>query len=121
MVFILVFAGSLLANFLIPFWWSTVPIAMVGGFCFGKSGRSSFLQGFLGNGLVWGALIFIRSVRNDHILATRIARLLHLGHWGGLILVCMIIGGLLAGLGSLTGYLFRQSLNRRQSIINLKT
>ena len=68
----------------------------------------SFLGGFLGGLLLWGMMAFWINEGNEGILATRMGILLGGIGENGIIMATAIWGGLLAGLGALTGNLGRK-------------
>ena len=64
---------------------------------------SAFFSGFLALFLLWSILSFYISVNNDHILAHRVSLLLIKNDSPFLlILITGLIGGIVAGLASLT-------------------
>ncbi len=87
-------------------WWSVVLSAFLIGILIPTSGFNSFLSGFLGVGLLW--LIFSIAIynRSDGILATRIAAIFQLNQPVLLVVVSSIIGGVVGGMGALTGSQF---------------
>ena len=93
-------------------WWSIAMAAfLVCAFILTGPG-SSFLSGLLAGTLLWGGLAFLRSLQNGHILAKRFSPLV-LGMEEPLLLIgaTALIGGLVAGMGALTGSLFRNAIN----------
>ena len=76
-----------------------------------KAGKA-FLSGFVGLFLLWSILAFLKDSANEHLLATKVAKILPLGgSYIVLIVVTGVIGGLVAGLAALTGSYLRQRSN----------
>lgn len=89
-------------------WWSIVLVAFVIGAFTKDSGIRAFAIGFVGVALLWGIYAAFINNQNDSILANRMGEL-----FGGmsaisLVLITAIIGGLVGGLGALTGNLGRK-------------
>lgn len=82
-------------------WWSIVLVtALVGGIFNEHAGRS-FLFGFIGVSLLWGIAAFQIDLANESILSTRMAEIFG----GNMIIITALFGGLLGGMGALTGTL----------------
>ncbi|MBD2713718.1 hypothetical protein KBK19_01575 [Microvirga sp. STR05] len=85
-------------------WWVITPLCLVLAFIWPVRGGQAFLAGFIGIGLGWLVLASWLSVRNEGLLAHRVAQLLPLGGHGWLLLlVTTILGGLVGGLATLAG------------------
>ncbi|UOG75293.1 hypothetical protein MTX78_01540 [Hymenobacter tibetensis] len=109
LLFVLILVLAFVGQLFLPWWVITL-------LCFGLaawrglSGGRSFLAGFLGIGLGWVLLAGWLSVRNDGLLAHRVAQLLPLGGQGWLlVLVTAVLGGLVGGLAALAGAWLRQA------------
>lgn len=94
-------------------WWSVA----VAGICCGLGIRQhaalSFLSSFLGVFLLWGLMSYLISINNDHILARRISVFILKSESPiGLIVITGFIGGMTAGLSSLTGNRFVNMLRK---------
>jgi hypothetical protein len=50
----------------------------------------------------------LKSLPNENILATRVAHLFQLPHWGLVLLVTVLIGGLVGGMSALSGVLVKR-------------
>lgn len=92
-----------LLSFFLP-WWSLAPAAFIIGLLLARKSGGAFLAGFLGIFLLWGAYAYLYNLENDGLLAGKMGELL-----GGLspllmILVTAVLGGLLGGLASLSGF-----------------
>lgn len=88
-------------------WWSVVIIAFAVGFSFKIKGWAAFLAGFLGMATLWAGYATFMDVQNGAILSEKIANLFTLPQSNYLIYLTGVMGGLLGGMGSLTGRLFR--------------
>ena len=114
---ILIAGFSYLAHIYIPFWWFFAIVAFIVSFAFGKKGFSSFLAGFLGVFLLWLFLNIGNSLANDFLLVNKMANLVGAPHSSILILVSALIGGLVAGFSSLSGYFFKTFGDSKKKII----
>lgn len=97
--------GFILQSFL-P-WWTIAVAAAIIGAIFKLNNLQSFLVGFLGIALLWGAYAAFLNNGNEGILAAKMGAL-----FGGLsavslILVTALLGGIIGGFGALTGRLGR--------------
>ncbi len=106
-ILIIIILGYI-GHLFLPFWSIAVVGGLVGAYHAKLSGIRSFFLGFLGAVLLWGIYTILVNNQNDGIIAERIARLF--GDMGtiGLILITTLIGGLLGGMGALTGNLGRK-------------
>lgn len=88
-------------------WWAIAPLAAVTGWIFAASPGRSFVAGFLGGFLSWFLNAFWLDRANEGLLSGRVGALF-LGLSGmELLLLSGLLGGLLAGMGCLTGRLAR--------------
>jgi hypothetical protein len=103
----LLFGATLLGGWIFAWWWPAVPALLTG---FWKPSRLArgFLAAVIGSGLAWGLVALWFDVRNEGLLAGRIAPLFHLPGGAGLIVASGLVGGFTAGLGSLFGARFRR-------------
>lgn len=92
-------------------WWSVFIPGSILGAALGRSGGRSFLWGFTGIAGLWLLQTLIIDLRNNGILTERIAGLFSLPAGWLIILVTVIIGGLIGGLTTLTGYLARATFS----------
>lgn len=92
-------------------WWSVALAGFISGIWLLQKPGMSFLSAFSAVFLLWGCFALFCSQMNDDILATRFAQLI-LKSNNPLLLVIMtgIIGGLVSGLGALSGSLGRTLL-----------
>lgn len=84
-------------------WW-TLPIwGATAGWLLGHSGAKAFIAGFLGGALLWITAALGPDMANDGILSTKIGQLfMGLSRWS-VVAITGLLGGLLSGMGSLTG------------------
>ncbi len=93
-------------------WWIIAVAGFLVALLVGQRPGRSFLAGFLGVFLLWAGMSAWIDIQNEHILAARIAHLMPLkGSILLLIVVTGIIGGLVAGLGALSGSYLRRPRN----------
>jgi hypothetical protein len=105
--FILIVILSYLGGLFLP-WWTVAIAAFIVAVVIPLPPFRSFLNGFIAVFLLWLALAFVADVRNDHILANRMSELILKIKSPLLIgVVSAFIGGLVAGLGSLSGSYLR--------------
>ena len=91
-------------------WWSLAIAAFIIALLIPQKAGKSFLSGFLGVFILWAILAWWINMKNEGILAKKIATILPLG--GSpflLILVTAIVGGIVAGCAALCGSYLRSS------------
>jgi hypothetical protein len=97
-------------------WWSIAIAAFIVASFIYQRPVISFLTGFCAVLLLWLVLILVIDAGNDNILAVRVSNVMNLGGSYMLIILSCLIGGIVGGLGALTGSLLRKSdLNRTLS------
>ena len=90
-------------------WWVIAIAGFAVAFAIPQKAGLSFVAGFLALFFLWAGLSFWMSAANNHLLAHKISMLfLKLDNPFLLIAVTGLIGGLVAGFGSLTGRLTRK-------------
>ena len=102
-----------ISSYLLPFyfpWWSIAMGAGLISLVIRGSNFNSFNAGFIGGGLVWFYLTFTIDNTTNSILSEKIALLMNLTDSIWLIYASTLIGGLVAGFGSLTGGFMRSIL-----------
>lgn len=82
-------------------WWSIVMVTALVGGIFNQHAGKSFLIGFIGVFLLWGIAAYQLDAANESILSTRMEAIIG----ANMILVTALLGGLLGGMGALTGTL----------------
>lgn len=105
----LIATAAWLLSFFLP-WWSVFIPGLILGASLGRSGGHSFLWGFAGIAGLWLLQTMIIDIQNNGILTKRIAGLFSLPSGWLIILITVIIGGLIGGLTTLTGYLLKKLL-----------
>ena len=91
-------------------WWSFVVTNFIIAFAIPIKPAHSFTAGALGVGSLWAGLAFGIDMSNNHILSTKVAKILPMGgSYILLIFMTFAIGALLGGLASLTGSFLRSS------------
>jgi len=91
-------------------WWSFVVTNFIIAFAIPIKPAQSFSAGALGVGSLWAGLAFGIDISNNHILSTKVAKILPMGgSYLLLIFATFAIGALLGGLASLTGSFIRSS------------
>ncbi|MEY4052816.1 MAG: hypothetical protein EB092_04220 [Chitinophagia bacterium] len=91
-------------------WWSFVVTNFIIAFSIPIKPAHSFTAGALGVGSLWAGLAFGIDLSNNHILSTKVAKILPLGgSYVVLIFITFLIGALLGGLASLTGSFLRNN------------
>ncbi len=90
-------------------WWVIAIAGFAVAFAIPQKAGISFLAGYLALYFLWAGLSFWMSSANNHLLAHKISMLfLKIDNPMLLINVTGLIGGLVAGFGSLTGRLLRK-------------
>lgn len=84
-------------------WWAIAPVAALAGWIFPQHPAKSLLAGFAGGFLLWSLQAWWLDQGNNGILSARIGALFMGLPGGALLFLTGILGGLLAGLGCVTG------------------
>jgi hypothetical protein len=91
-------------------WWSIAIAAFLVALIIPQRPGYSFLAGLFGLFLLWSALALWINIKNEGILASKIASVLPLGGSAVLLILATgFIGGLVAGLAALSGSYLRSS------------
>lgn len=105
--FILIVVLSFLGGYFFT-WWTVAIAGFIVAVLIPLPPLRSFTNGFIAVFLLWLALAFFKDIQNDHILANRMSELILKVRNPVLIgLVSAFVGGLVAGLGALTGSYLR--------------
>lgn len=112
MVFILILLLSLVAQFFLP-WWVVVPIAFGVSYWKSSSGKGAFGAGWLAVFVCWaGMALFLHSTSNG-VLTAQVSQIFFKSQQPYLLLlVSALIGGLVGGFSSLSGYLVKQAIQK---------
>ncbi len=90
-------------------WWSIAVVGLLVAVIIPQRPLKSFFAGFVALFLLWGGLAFWLNIGNEGILLQRVGSLFKLDNASWLLLVISgILGGLVAGLGALTGSFLRR-------------
>ena len=89
-------------------WWVIAIAGLIVTALIPQTPLHSFFAGFLALFFLWGGMSFFISTLNDHLLAHKISMLfIKIDNPILIIILTAFIGGLVAGLGSLTGSYIR--------------
>ncbi len=88
-------------------WWSVFIPGLILGAALAQSGARAFAWGFAGISGLWLIQTLFAHIGSDGILTSRIAELFSLPSGWLVILITVILGGLIGGCTTLTGYLCR--------------
>lgn len=89
-------------------WWIIAVAAFIVAALIPQSGLKAFICAFFALFFLWGGQVMLTDTKNEHLLSTKVAQILPLGgSYTALIIVTAFIGGLVAGLGALTGSFLR--------------
>jgi hypothetical protein len=103
----LVIALGLVVQLFYPFWGLVVSAFVIGLLYLTPTGPRAFLAGLIGGLILWGGMAYYQQLPNDGQLTQQIADLMEIGNKWILLLGTALLGGILAGLGSMTGHYFR--------------
>ena len=105
-LFALIFLGSLLLQFFLP-WWICALVAFLAAFWQAESGKQAFLVGGVAVGLLWGLVASYWHFASQGILSNKVAGMFQLPNGGVLSAILIVIAGLVGGNAALSGYLVR--------------
>lgn len=89
-------------------WWIIAITSFIVAVSIHQKPGWAFLTGFAGLFLLWGIQALFIDTQNGHLLATKVAAVLPLGGSAMLlILVTAFVGGIVGGMGALTGSFIR--------------
>ena len=101
-------------------WWTIAIVGFLAAMIIRLSPGLSFFAGFIANFVLWTAMAFWLSTKNDHLLAHKISLvILKIDNPALLILMSGLIGGLITGLGSLTGSLLAKKIWIEDDLANI--
>lgn len=90
-------------------WFSFVICALIVAVAVHQKPFKAFASGFIGVAVLWIVLVTIMDSSNEHILSTKVAKILPLGgNYWMLIIITGVVGGLLSGMGAITGSFLRK-------------
>ncbi|HEY9195297.1 MAG TPA: hypothetical protein VIM77_03505 [Mucilaginibacter sp.] len=111
MLFLIILILSFASGYFLP-WWVVAIAAFLAAIFTGKTSGQAFTSGFGAVFIVWIVLALFKSVPNDHILATRIAKLFFLPSWWFILVITGLIGGLVGGFAALSGWLLKKAFEK---------
>ncbi|GAC1593510.1 MAG: hypothetical protein NVS3B19_15710 [Ginsengibacter sp.] len=116
----LIMLFSFLAGIFFP-WWTIAIVGFLAAMIIRLSPGLSFFAGFIANFVLWTAMAFWISTKNDHLLAHKISLIiLKIDNPALLILISGLIGGLITGMGSLTGSLLAKRIWFEEELVNIR-
>jgi len=92
-----------LLQYFLP-WWTMAIGAFAVAFLFDHKSFPSFAAGFLGVAVLWAVMAGFITLTTDSVLTSKLNQLLPINS----IALTALVGGLVGGLGALTGSLFRK-------------
>jgi len=104
-------------NLFLP-WWSVLIPALFFGAWLTDRGVHAFFIGFFAAGIAWFLQALIIDVANNFVLSTRIADTFSLPYPWFLLLITFLIGGVMGGMGTLCGYLFKHTFRTPKTATN---
>lgn len=113
-IFLIIGVLSFIAGLFLP-WWSVALVAFIVSVAVGERPGSAFLTAFLAVFLFWFGYSYFQDLANDSILSSRIS-FLFLGTQSPILmnLVTGLVGGLVAGMGGLTGAFLRKKKEKEK-------
>lgn len=91
-------------------WYSFVIVSFATAIVTKQQPIPSFFVGFIALFLLWSIWALAKDVPNQHLLSTKVASILPLkGNATLLVIITGFVGGLLGGLGALTGSFLKNS------------
>ena len=107
---LLIAITSFVASLFMP-WWVIAIVAFLVSFFIPQNNGKAFMAGFIALFLLWVGISFFISNANGHLLAHKMSLLiLPINNVAAIIFFTGIIGGLVAGFGSLSGSLLKKLL-----------
>lgn len=95
-------------------WWSIAIAGFVGGFMLGGRNFRDFMAGLISAGGLWAVSCLLAATGTGSLLPDRMAQLISPSLDGTLLaLIAGVIGGLLAGFGSMTGGQLRKTFRKK--------
>jgi hypothetical protein len=112
MLFLIILILSFVSSYFLP-WWMVAIVAFLAAFIIGKTPGRSFWSGFAAIFIVWTVLALFKSIPNNNILASRVVQLFPIPHkWVLLLAITAAIGGLVGGIGALSGVLLKRAFGK---------
>lgn len=105
-LFSLIFLGSLILHFFLP-WWVCAVVSFLAAFWQAESGKQAFVVGGAAVGLLWSLAASFWHLASGGILSDKVASMLNLPNGVALTAALLIIAGLVGGNAALSGFLVR--------------
>lgn len=109
MVFLVIIIASFLLQMVLP-WWMVIIISFATCGLIGKTGKISLWSPFFAIFLLWTGMALLKSIPNDHILASRVAEMFGVKIWWIILLLTALLGAFAAGISGFCGYHFRKAV-----------
>lgn len=90
-------------------WWSIALAAFAVALLLPQTPGKAFFSGFFGIALLWGMMAGIMDLRNEHILATRMSKLiLQSSAPFAMVMITAVLGGIVGALSALSASVIRR-------------
>ena len=97
-------------------WWSIILIPFILGLIFEDNFLSHFLSSFIGTSVAWLFLMLSFDLETQSVLSGKIIDVLEISSVNFLIISTSVIGGIVSGLGSLTGISLRNIFIKKKNL-----
>ena len=97
-------------------WWSIILIPFILGLIFDDNFLSHFLSSFIGTSVSWLFLMLSFDLETQSVLSGKIIDILEISSVNFLIISTSVIGGIVSGLGSLTGVSLRNIFVKKKNL-----
>lgn len=97
-------------------WWSIILIPFILGLIFEDNFLSHFLSSFIGTSVAWLFLMLSFDLETQSVLSGKIIDILEISSVNFLIISTSVIGGIVSGLGSLTGVSLRNIFVKKKNL-----
>lgn len=109
-LFLYVLVGGFCLHQILP-WWVINVTALVAAYVVALKPMRSFMMAFLAAACLWGSSAWWQSAQGEHLLTAKMGTLLGDTSVFMLLTGTAILGGIVAGIGAVTGSLGRAMLN----------
>jgi uncharacterized membrane-anchored protein YitT (DUF2179 family) len=112
-----------ITSWITPWWWAAVFYAALVGLALQMNSWLSFFCGFTSTSLLWFVLLYFKNNANQGMFLDKMKGVLGLGIENDIyfLLIVAAIGGLLSGLGMLSGKLLRDIISGPVEPVNKRT
>jgi hypothetical protein len=112
---LIILIGGFIAHQFLPFWAVAIVAGTVGLFFFYENSAVSFAAGFAAASLLWSGYAGFLNATNLNLLSGKMGELFHI-NGSYLVYLTGMVGGLLGGLGAMTGSLARKLFERKSGV-----